>query len=397
MAKVSAGSKTRKRGDASPGVPSAGTLLDWYDRHRRNLPWRARPQEKADPYRVWLSEIMLQQTTVKTVGPYFGRFLSRFPTVEALAAASLDDVLRLWSGLGYYARARNLHACARAVAKNHGGQFPDDEEELRQLPGVGSYTAAAIAAIAFDRPASPVDGNIERVIARLYAIDEPMPAVKAGIRELAKTLTPQVRPGDFAQAMMDLGATICTPRSPACAICPWREPCAARMRGNVEAFPRKAVKTTGEVRRGAAFVALRTDGSVLTRRRPERGLLGGLIEVPTSEWSADFAGDASAAPFAANWQRKPGVVRHVFTHFPLELIVYTARVEPDIRKPAGMRFIPLRDIAGEALPTLMRKVLTHADIHGAFSGEAATGSPRKMRPVKRRVMREPKRQSGSRG
>ncbi|MGZ5811578.1 MAG: A/G-specific adenine glycosylase [Xanthobacteraceae bacterium] len=396
MTTVAARASMRKRGQAEPASPSAAALLAWYDRHRRKLPWRALHGEKSDPYRVWLSEVMLQQTTVKTVGPYFERFLNRFPTVEVLAMASLDDVLKLWSGLGYYARARNLHACAKAVAQTHDGNFPDTEDGLRELPGVGPYTAAAIAAIAFDRRASPVDGNIERVIARLHAIEETLPAAKPRIRALAEALTPDRRAGDFAQAMMDLGATICTPKSPACVLCPWNDVCVARARGDAETFPRKAAKSTGELRRGAAYVAVRSDGSVLTRRRPERGLLGGLVEVPTTEWSASFGDTEHTPPVAAKWERKPGVVRHVFTHFPLELIVYTARVRPKTRTPAGMRFVPLSEIAGEALPTLMRKVLTHADIHGAFSGEMATGSPQKMRPGKQRVMRQPKKQRGSR-
>ena len=247
--------KTRRQ---KAGItPDPAILLQWYDRHRRVLPWRARPGEQADPYRVWLSEIMLQQTTVKAVAPYYARFLARFPTVAELAAAPLDDVLKLWAGLGYYARARNLHACAKAVAERHGGIFPDTEEGLRELPGIGAYTAAAIAAIAFDRRASPVDGNIERVIARLFAVEEELPAAKPRIRELAEALTPPQRAGDFAQAMMDLGATICTPKKPACVLCPWMEACAARARGDQESFPRKAEKKTGALRRGAAFVVLR--------------------------------------------------------------------------------------------------------------------------------------------
>src|SRR5215213_3420541 len=209
-------------------APDPATLLQWYDRHRRVLPWRARKGERADPYRVWLSEIMLQQTTVKAVAPYYARFLARFPAVAELAAAPLEDVLKLWAGLGYYARARNLHACARAVVREHGGEFPDTEEALRTLPGIGAYTAAAIAAIAFDRQASPVDGNIERVIARLYAVEKPLPAAKPMIHSFAEALTPPQRAGDFAQAMMDLGAGICTPKSPACVLCPWMESCATR-------------------------------------------------------------------------------------------------------------------------------------------------------------------------
>jgi len=345
---------------ASPG-PDSAALLHWYDRHRRVLPWRAARGESADPYRVWLSEIMLQQTTVKAVAPYYARFLERFPTVTQLAAAPLDEVLSLWAGLGYYARARNLHACAKAVAAQHGGEFPGTEDGLLTLPGIGAYTAAAIAAIAFDRRASPVDGNIERVIARLYAVEEELPAAKPRIRALAEQLTPARRAGDFAQAMMDLGATICTPKKPACVLCPWREPCAARVRGDQESFPRKAEKKTGALRRGAAFVVLRDD-HILLRTRPEKGLLGGMTEVPTTEWSKDFDGSSAAgAPFRnATWRRIPGHVDHVFTHFPLQLIVHAAKVSKATRAPDGMRWTSLDALDAEALPNVMRKVIAHA-------------------------------------
>jgi A/G-specific adenine glycosylase len=326
------------------------------------LPWRARAGERADPYRVWLSEIMLQQTTVNAVAPYYARFLARFPGVAELAAAPLNDVLKLWAGLGYYARARNLHACAVAVMRDHDGQFPDTEGALRTLPGVGAYTAAAIAAIAFDRCASPVDGNIERVIARLYAVEEELPGAKPRIRALAEGLTPECRAGDFAQGLMDLGAGICTPKKPACVLCPWMESCAARARGDQESFPRKAEKKTGALRRGAAFVVVQADGFILMRTRSEKGLLGGMTEVPTTEWTRDFdetlaLGDA---PLDAQWRRLAGVVTHTFTHFPLELAVYRAEVTAARKPPAGMRWTPLADLAGEALPNVMRKVVTHA-------------------------------------
>ena len=315
-----------------------------------------------DPYRVWLSEIMLQQTQVATVIPYFERFLARFPIVQALAAADIDDVMRLWAGLGYYARGRNLHACAKAVVEHHGGKFPDTEAGLNELPGIGPYTAAAIAAIAFDRKASPVDGNIERVISRLYAVEEQLPAAKPAIKKLAAELTPEQRAGDFAQAMMDLGATICTPKSPACGICPWRDVCAARLRGDAATFPRKAKKTAGKQRRGAAFVVIRADGHALVRTRASKGLLGGMTEVPTTEWSRDFdeAAALDAAPLKTKWQRLPGVVTHVFTHFPLELTVYEAHVPARTKAPEGARFVPLNTLDSEALPTVMRKVLAHA-------------------------------------
>jgi A/G-specific adenine glycosylase len=359
--------RQRAKPMAAASSPQPTDLLAWYDRHRRRLPWRAPPGERADPYRVWLSEIMLQQTTVKAVGPYYARFLARWPDIRALAAAPLDDVLKSWAGLGYYARARNLHACARVVVERHGGQIPASEGGLRDLPGIGAYTAAAIAAIAFDAPATPVDGNIERVIARLYAIDTPLPAAKPEISRLARGLTPPRRAGDFAQAMMDLGATICTPKTPACALCPWNQSCAAYARGDAETFPRRVPKREGVLRRGAAFVARRADGFVLLRTRPEKGLLGGMTEVPTTEWTKDFDESIaleSAPRFAprksTNWRRTAGIVRHVFTHFPLELTVYAADVPARTPALKGTRWIAISELAGEALPSLMRKVLAHA-------------------------------------
>jgi A/G-specific adenine glycosylase len=347
-------------------------LLNWYDRHRRKLPWRAPPGERADPYRVWLSEIMLQQTTVKAVAPYYARFLARWDDVGALAAAPLDDVLKTWAGLGYYARARNLHATARAVVERHGGKFPASEAELRALPGIGDYTAAAIAAIAYDLPATPVDGNIERVIARLYAVKTPLPAAKPEIRRLAGGLTPQLRAGDFVQAMMDLGSTICTLKTPACVLCPWNESCAAYARGDAETLPRRTPKREGTLRRGAAFVVRRADGMVLVRTRPAQGLLGAMTEVPTTEWHHDFdegQARAGAPRFASTktpkpkrvaWRKVAGVVRHVFTHFPLELSVYTAEVPARTPAPSGTRWVALATLAGEALPSVMRKVVAHA-------------------------------------
>jgi A/G-specific adenine glycosylase len=263
-------------------------VLAWYDRNRRDLPWRALPGERSDPYRVWLSEIMLQQTTVAATIPYYLRFLARFPTVHALAAADLDDVLRLWAGLGYYARARNLHACARAVVDRHGGEFPHAAADLRDLPGIGDYTAAAVAAIAHDARTVPVDGNVERVVARLFAIGDALPRGKAVIRAAAERLAPERRSGDFAQALMDIGATLCTPRNPACPRCPLRADCAARTRADPEAFPVKEAKRQGRLRRGAAFVVLRDDGCVLVRTRRANGLLGGMTEVPTGEWTHAF-------------------------------------------------------------------------------------------------------------
>ena len=357
--------KRDESGDCAPSpVASAATLLAWYDRHRRKLPWRAENGEASEPYRVWLSEIILQQTTVKAVGPYYMRFIQRWPSIADLAAERLEEVLKLWAGLGYYARARNLHACARAVVQDHGGSFPQTEAELLTLPGIGAYTAAAIAAIAFERKAAPVDGNIERVVARLFAIEEPLPAAKPKVRTLAATLTPERRAGDFAQAMMDLGAMVCTPKNPACALCPWREPCVARQRGDQETFPRKMPKVEGKLRRGAAFVVMRKDGALLVRTRPDKGLLAKMTEVPTTPWSHDF--DESdvprEVPLKANWHRAPGTVKHVFTHFPLELAVFRAQVANTTRSPKGMRWIAAHEIEGEAFPNVMRKVIAHAPI-----------------------------------
>jgi A/G-specific adenine glycosylase len=338
--------------------------LAWYDLHARVLPWRARRGQKPDPYQVWLSEIMLQQTTVRTVAPYYAKFLARWPTVAALAAASLDDVLRGWAGLGYYARARNLHACAKAVVAQDGGIFPEDLAALRALPGIGDYTAAAVGAIAFNKAAVPVDGNVERVVTRLFTVEDEMPAAKPEIKRLARSLLPAQRSGDFAQALMDLGATICSPKRPACALCPWNEPCLAFARGDQETFPRKARKREGKLRRGAAYVVVRADGRVLLRSRPEKGLLGGMSEVPGSAWAHDFdvAQAQRHAPRlkGARWRRLAGVVRHVFTHFPLELAVFTAQVARASAAPKGARWVRLAELPGEALPTVMRKVLAHA-------------------------------------
>jgi A/G-specific adenine glycosylase len=345
-------------------------LLEWYDRHRRALPWRALSGGRAEPYAVWLSEIMLQQTGVKTVGPYFEKFMARWPDVDALGRASLDDVLRMWAGLGYYSRARNLHACAMAVRRDHGGVFPDTEEGLRALPGIGPYTAAAIAAIAFGRRTMPVDGNIERVVSRLFAVEEPLPQAKPLIRKLATTLLGEARAGDdlsragdSAQALMDLGSSICTPKKPACALCPLNEDCAARARGDQEIFPRKAQKKSGEMRRGAAFVVRRGD-ELLVRSRPAKGLLGGMTEVPGSDWLAGHDDKAALkqAPLlkgVARWHRKAGVVSHVFTHFPLQLVVYTAKVATRTGAPEGMRWVPIATLHDEALPNVMRKAIAH--------------------------------------
>ncbi|MFO1084004.1 MAG: A/G-specific adenine glycosylase [Reyranellaceae bacterium] len=343
----------------------ASRVLAWYDRHRRTLPWRAPVGERTEPYMVWLSEIMLQQTTVATVGDYFRRFVTRWPTVEALAAAPIDDVLSAWAGLGYYARARNLHACARYVAEQLCGRFPDDEDNLRALPGIGRYTAAAIAAIAFDRPASAVDGNVERVIARLFAIELPLPNAKPEIAERAAKLVPQARPGDYAQALMDLGATVCTPRNPRCVVCPLMAKCRARHLGIAELLPTRRPKQPKPTRRGLAFVLARHDGAILLRKRPTKGLLGGMDEVPSSHWregSFDAESALADAPMPARWQVLDGVVRHTFTHFHLELTV--ARATATTETPAGLTpgasWCALDRMPERALPTVMRKVIAHA-------------------------------------
>ena len=312
-----------------------------------------------DPYRVWLSEVMLQQTGVTTVKPYFEEFVARWPTVQALADAAREDVLKAWAGLGYYSRARNLKACAEVVAREHGGAFPANVEGLRTLPGIGEYTAAAIAAIAFDVPAAVVDANIERVIARVFAIETPLPAAKKEMRARQAELTPQLRAGDYAQAMMDLGAAICTPRKPACGLCPLSDGCAARAEGRQEEYPVRAARTERPTRRGAAFVAVRVDGAVLLRARPDRGLLGGMTEVPGTTWSADYVPSAADGPFPADW-RAAGEVVHVFTHFRLELNVFCARVGIVKKAPPGSRWAAAADLPGEALPSVMKKAIEAA-------------------------------------
>ncbi|WP_366657569.1 A/G-specific adenine glycosylase [Fodinicurvata sp. EGI_FJ10296] len=350
-------------------------LLTWYDHHRRALPWRALPGGYPDPYHVWLSEIMLQQTTVATVKSYFEAFVSRWPTVEGLAAAELDSVLQAWAGLGYYARARNLHRCAGTVVERHDGVFPNTVEELRQLPGVGDYTAAAVAAIAFGRPATVVDGNIERVVARLFNVATPLPRAKPELKRLAGAFfpdSPGERPGDVAQALMDLGATICTPRKPRCILCPLSAECAARLAGTEAGLPAKKAKPPKPVRRGIVFWAVNGKGDVFLRRRAEKGLLGGMMEVPSSEWlaEADFpALDAAAkqAPLPAGWRLLPGMVRHTFTHFHLELKVAVARIP--YAPVANGRWVALEALGDEALPTVMRKVVRHALAHGTRIAE----------------------------
>ncbi len=327
-------------------------LLDWYDRNHRSMPWRVPPAERKagvqpDPYRVWLAEVMLQQTTVAAVRDYFHRFTARWPTVQALAAAEDAAVMAEWAGLGYYARARNLLKCARAVVADHGGVFPGTRAGLLGLPGIGPYTAAAVAAIAFDEAAVVVDGNVERVMARLHRVETPLPQAKPALTALAAALTPQSRPGDHAQAVMDLGATICTPRSPACGICPWMTPCVARAAGVQASLPRKAEKTAKPVRQGLLWLARRPDGAVLLEERPPQGLLGGMAGFPTTGWD----GSDLPPPLAADWQ-PVGEVRHTFTHFHLILTVLAATTEA---APDRGAFVPRDAFRPAALPTVMRK------------------------------------------
>jgi len=336
----------------------AARLLAWYDVHRRVLPWRAPRGERADPYRVWLSEIMLQQTTVQAVASYYRKFLDQWPTVEALAAAPLDEVLTAWAGLGYYARARNLHKAAKAVAES-GGKFPDTADELRKLPGIGAYTSGAIAAIAFDRREAAMDANADRVIARLFAVTEPLAKVKPKLLALGKSLVPQKRAGDFAQALMDLGSAICTSKRPACMSCPLFEDCEARKQGIQESLPVKGEKAVRPLKRGAAFVARDRNGAVLLMRRPESGLLGGMMQPPLGPWTETFPTRAAAmkqAPFKADWKKRIDIVRHGFTHFELEIEVYETLV--DMRPKLDGQWIS--DLSKAALPTVMRKIVASA-------------------------------------
>jgi len=342
-------------------VPVA--LLDWYDRHRRILPWRALPGKTVDPYHTWISEIMLQQTTVGAVGPYFHKFITRWPTIEALAKAPLGRILEMWAGLGYYRRAHLLHACAKKLVHDHGGIFPHTESELRALPGFGPYTAAAVAAIAFDQKANVVDGNVERVVARLFAEKTPLPRVKEKLRALAATLLPDARFGDYAQALMDLGATICTPRKPKCSLCPLTRLCRAHALGEEEQLPVRLVSKAKPVRRAIAFFVMDNNERVLLRRRAAGGLLGGMMEIPTTKWDEQdlpsLAAAKKQAPVKANWKLVPGTVRHVFSHFTLELAVAGASVEA---QPAGKqeKWVTFNRLRNEALPSVMRKIVHHA-------------------------------------
>jgi A/G-specific adenine glycosylase len=337
-------------------------LLAWYDAHARELPWRIGPivrtGQAPNPYFIWLSEVMLQQTTVAAVTGYFRKFIDRWPTVTALAEADDADVMAAWAGLGYYARARNLLKCARVVAGDHGGCFPDTEAELLYLPGIGPYTAAAIAAIAFDRRATVMDGNVERVMARLFKVETPLPTAKPVLKAHAHALTPAHRPGDHAQAVMDLGATICTPRNPACGICPLRDGCRARAAGIAGELPRKSPKKPKPIRHGIAYLARRTDGAWLLETRPEKGLLGGMLGWPTTAWSE--SAPAPAPPLPVIWHDPSLEVLHSFTHFHLRLSLRLATLPADTQG----QFIPDTDFRPADLPTVMRKAFDLAQ--GAF-------------------------------
>ena len=346
--------------DTDPSGDLPLILLEWYDVHARAMPWRVPPAARAagvrpDPYRIWLSEVMLQQTTVATVRDYFQRFTARWPTVADLAAAADADVMGEWAGLGYYARARNLLKCARAVVADHDGHFPADHAALLKLPGIGPYTAAAVSSIAFDLPFTVLDGNVERVMARLYDIHTPLPAAKPELMTRAEALTPTTRPGDYAQAVMDLGATICTPKSPACGICPWRDPCLARRNGTAAELPKKAPKKPKPIRHGTVYLGQRADGAWLLETRPDKGLLGGMLGWPGTDWiEADGPRPADTPPASADWQPLAGEVRHTFTHFHLMLTVMHAPL-PEDTVPARGHFVVRDDFRPSDLPTVMRK------------------------------------------
>lgn len=360
--------KPTPRGAPTPAQARrlAARLLAWYDAAGRRFPWRAVAGREPDPYRVWLAEVMLQQTTTAGMTPYFEVFLARWPDLESLAAATLDDVLHAWAGLGYYARARNLHACARRLVAEHGGRYPDDEAGLRALPGIGAYSAAAIAAIAFERPATVIDGNVTRVLIRLAGLERPAGEVAREVRALAERLTPARRPGDYAQAVMDLGATVCIPRRPDCPRCPWRRSCAGHTKGIAAELPRKAAKAVRPLRHAVAFWAVRPeDGHVLLRRRAENGLLGGMMELPSTDWVDApwrLAAARRKAPAKAAWRRLPGTVRHGFSHFEIEFVLLKGRVGR-ADGVDGVWVAPDR-LGEHALPTMTRKLIRHARVAG---------------------------------
>ena len=340
-------------------------ILDWYDLNARILPWRISPEAKIggiipDPYHVWLSEIMLQQTTVTAVIPYFEKFTKEWPTIQKLAAANLDDILTGWAGLGYYARARNLYKCAVFITQNLGGKFPETYDDLLQLPGIGKYTAAAISSIVYDTPETVIDGNVERVLSRIYNINVPLPSSRPIITDLAEQLTPSHRPGDYAQALMDIGATICKPKSLKCDSCPVKINCISRSLGTAQNLPMRVSKKKKPTRRGYAFWA-EYDGKVWLRRRPEEGLLGGMMEVPSNEWAPSNSWNnipPPRVPIIANWDILPGVVSHTFTHFNLELKIIRIELEEMINLQEG-EWCAVKERDNYALPTVMKKIFSH--------------------------------------
>ncbi len=337
-------------------------LLNWFYKHRRVMPWRASAGKTPDPYHVWLSEIMLQQTTVATVGPYFIKFITKWPTVKKLATAKQDDVLTAWAGLGYYARARNLHKCAQVIAKEYNGKFPVSPDELIKLPGIGPYTAAAIASIAFNQPAVAVDGNVERVVSRFFAIEEPLPFSKDAIRtHAAKLVAGNTHPGDFTQAFMELGATVCSPRKPKCGLCPWQKSCLARQRGIAEELPHKNSKAANPVRYGKVFWIQKQSGEFLIEKRTGKGLYEGMYQLPTTAWiQDDAAAKVLRPPYGKHLRFKPlnVAVRHSFTHFNLVLEIWAAASHRNHKDFQG-KFVSAAEADSYALPTLMQKVVKH--------------------------------------
>lgn len=336
-------------------------LIHWYDKFGRDLPWRRLPGGTPDVYRVWLSEIMLQQTMVRTVRPYYDLFLQRWPTVEALAEANIDEILTAWSGLGYYARARNLHKCAQMIVERGNG-FPRTVDEWLVLPGIGPYTAAAIAAIAFNQPVMAVDGNVERVIARLYGIEKPLPSARSEIFERGSRLIPASRPGDFLQALMDLGATICTPKKTECHSCPWSDECKALRIGKVQELPRKTPRQRKSLRYALAFWITDNEGHVFLRRRSETGLLGGMMEIPSTPWTDKpwtLEEAIRQAPVAMKWTQIPGMVQHKFSHFDIEFGILTAHSKRARPKVEGGEWYRVSELSQHPLPTLMRKIVRH--------------------------------------
>jgi A/G-specific adenine glycosylase len=366
---------------ALPAAKSAGAaeqLLSWYDRHRRDLPWRAKPGHRPDPYRVWVSEIMLQQTTVAAVAAYFERFIRCWPDVTSLASAPLDDVLAQWAGLGYYARARNLHRGARFVAEHFGGVMPRQADQLIEIPGIGPYTANAIAAIAFGECVPAIDTNAERVMARFLSFSGLLPGARAQLASLVAELVPHLRSGDFAQALMDLGSSICTPENPQCSVCPLSLRCKARRQNLTGILPCREKKVRRRVMRALAFVAIDDGGSVYLVRRPEAGLFGGMMQPPLTPLAKNFPSSRNAmsqAPFHGDWKLKRGIVRHTLTHMELEIRTYVARFAG---RPngEGIWLLP-SEFKTAALPTAMRKMLTHALVN-------APGPPGKRRRPARR-------------